>query len=377
MLHQKQLGFMDKRLRQIKGNNTPFGGIIMVLIGDTGQLPAVLGRVLWDQTPTTNEYDSHGRFLYFNYFKTVIHLTENKRIVNNPEAIYYDQFLTRLRDGECTYDDFQTIRTRCSRNSMTRTEWQERGFTGDNVVRLFTTNKEVNKENEKRLKALNKPIVRIDAENSNSNAKKTSSERFHGLRNVLYLAVSAKVVLESNICPEVGLANGSTGTIKDIVYDDDKLAPNLPAYCWVEMDDYSGPTFFQNSPERRKWVPIAPISVTDSSKKDGNTRVQLTRTMLPLRCAWAWTIWKAQGQTILGKVILVLGSKEKEHGLTYVGFSRTRRLEDVGLDGGISLDRITTKIKDQKKLKVRLREDRRLDALERETLAMLNGAEEG
>jgi hypothetical protein len=40
-------------------------------------------------------------------------------------------------------------------------------------------------------------------------------------------------------------------------------------------------------------------------------------------------------------------------------------------------DRITTKIKNQKKLKVRLVEDRRLDYLEQETLAMLDGAEAG
>jgi ATP-dependent exoDNAse (exonuclease V) alpha subunit len=198
------------------------------------------------------------------------------------------------------------------------------------------------------------------------------------MKNVLYLAVTAKVVLESNLCPEVGLANGSTGFIKDIVYDDDKLAPNLPVYCWVEMDDYSGPTFFQNNPERRKWVPIAPISVSDSSKKDDNGRVERTGTMLPLCCAWAWTIWKAQGQTIRGKVDLVLGKNEREHGLSYVGFSRATRLQDIGLDGGINGDRITTKIKNQKKLKVRLKEDRRLDVLERETLAMLNSdAEEG
>jgi hypothetical protein len=100
---------MDKRLRQIKGNNAPFGGFIMVLIGDTGQLPAVLRRVLWDKTPTTNGHDLHGKFLYFNYFKTVIHLTENERVVNDPEAIYYDQFLTRLQDGQCTIADYQTI----------------------------------------------------------------------------------------------------------------------------------------------------------------------------------------------------------------------------------------------------------------------------
>ena len=26
-------------------------------------------------------------------------------------------------------------------------------------------------------------------------------------------------------------------------------------------------------------------------------------TMLPLKCFWAWTIWKAQGLTVKGKVV--------------------------------------------------------------------------
>jgi hypothetical protein len=57
MLHKKQLYFMDQRLRQIKANDSPFGGIAIVLIGDTGQLPAVKGRVLWDNKPSTSEND--------------------------------------------------------------------------------------------------------------------------------------------------------------------------------------------------------------------------------------------------------------------------------------------------------------------------------
>ena len=38
--------FLDQRLQQIMGDTKVFGGIIVVLIGDTGQLPAVLGRVM-------------------------------------------------------------------------------------------------------------------------------------------------------------------------------------------------------------------------------------------------------------------------------------------------------------------------------------------
>ena len=67
----------------------------------------------------------------------------------------------------------------------------------------------------------------------------------------------------------------------------------------------------------------------------------------PLRLAWAWTIWKAQGQTIRTKIVLVLGKLERECGLSYVAFSRATKLTDIGIDGGVNADRLTTRIKNQ------------------------------
>ncbi len=107
-------------------------------------------------------------------------------------------------------------------------------------------------------------------------------------------------MVETNLCPELGLANGSTGLIRDIVYRTNELPPtNLPKFCWVEMADYAGPTFFPENESRKQWVPIYSITGEDYYVAGKS----LSRTMLPLRLAWAWTIWKAQGQTIRGKVV--------------------------------------------------------------------------
>ena len=94
--------------------------------------------------------------------------------------------------------------------------------------------------------------------------------------------------------------------------------------------------------------------------------------MLPLRLAWAWTIWKSQGQTIRSKIILKLGQMEKEHGLSYVAFSRATKLSDIGITGGISGSRLTTKISNMLKVKKRLKEDERLDNLEIDTIQLLD-----
>ena len=93
--------------------------------------------------------------------------------------------------------------------------------------------------------------------------------------------------------------------------------------------------------------------------------------MIPLRLSWAWTIHKAQGQSIRGKIVIHLGDKEMELGLSYVAFSRATRFSDIGIDGGITYERLTTKISGHAKMKDRLAEETRLDKLAEETVAKL------
>jgi hypothetical protein len=68
--------------------------------------------------------------------------------------------------------------------------------------------------------------------------------------------------------------------------------------------------------------------------------------MIPMRLSYAWTIWKAQGQTIETKIVVVIGDKEREHGLTYTSFFSTRA-SDIGIDGGFPRNRRLEKVKKQ------------------------------
>ena len=194
------------------------------------------------------------------------------------------------------------------------------------------------------------------------------------LRERLYLCKNARVVLEMNLASEIGLANGSTGIIKEIVYEESQKAPELPKFCWVEMDDYSGPTFFKDNDNRRQWVPIYPKTANDSVYVKGEFK-NISRTMLPIRLAWAWTIWKAQGQTYKGKIIIKLGSTERTHGLTYVAFSRSQRLSDIAITGGVYIDRLTKAISKKPSLQARLREDDRLRGLAESTKTQFHDIE--
>ena len=97
--------------------------------------------------------------------------------------------------------------------------------------------------------------------------------------------------------------------------------------------------------------------------------------MLPLRLCYAWTIWKAQGQTIRTKVVASLGVTEKEHGLTYTVFSRVRKASDIGIINGFPRVRLLDKVKNQGKMKARIQEEKRLDRLVKQTIKDMQNLE--
>ena len=90
--------------------------------------------------------------------------------------------------------------------------------------------------------------------------------------------------------------------------------------------------------------------------------------MFPLRLAWAWTIWKAQGQTMRGKIVMDLGKNEREHRLTYTAFSCATRFADIGIIGGLTEERFTTSILKHKKVKPRIEEEKWLADLSARTM---------
>ena len=55
------------------------------------------------------------------------------------------------------------------------------------------------------------------------------------------------------------------------------------------------------------------------------------QTQIPLRLSWAWTIWKAHGQTMPNKLILDIRKQEKEYRLTYTAFSRATDVANIGI----------------------------------------------
>ena len=83
--------------------NKPFGGLVIVLMGDPSQLPLVGFNSLLINI-STNE-DLFGYLLY-SQFDDVVILEENNRLDrNDDDAILFNNFLNRLQDENNTEED--------------------------------------------------------------------------------------------------------------------------------------------------------------------------------------------------------------------------------------------------------------------------------
>ena len=182
---------------------------------------------------------------------------------------------------------------KCSWYSIYPAVWRHRVFKDENIMYLYTTNKEFHANNANVMKSLYKPIPSIEAWNT-GNASWESNTVVRLLAYVLFPWVNVSVMTTSNILQRHGLCYGSTGLVRDIIYKADEFAPSLPNCLWVDFDDqYNGPMYFPNDKNWRGWVPI--LKTTTILWTQANTTQgyeEHSCIIPPLKCCWAWTVYK-------------------------------------------------------------------------------------
>lgn len=289
-------------------------------------------------------------YLTYKMFDKVVKLTVNQRVQGSShEQQQFRELLLRLRKGQSTTEDWQLLLTRQPSNVENIAEF-------DDATRLFYSNEEVSSYNHDQLNKLQQPCANINARHSSATAKSLPSDEMSGLEPTIYLAKGAKVMLTMNLWASVGLCNGATGTIVDIIYAINHRPPDLPVAIILKFDDYRGPSFTDDLPS---CVPIYPITVSAQSIEGIHERQQL-----PLRLAYALTIHKSQGLT-LSKAWIDIGKSEKNPGITYVAISRVKTLSSLvikpmTLTMTMTFERLT-RIKSSVTLHYRLQEESRLD----------------
>lgn len=310
---------LQKRLSDLRpGISEPFGGLFIYMFGDFRQLPPVLDTPLYEESSHT-ESGTLG-LACFKQFQSFIELQVGHR--------QRDQSFARLVDkvavGRLSEQDYHKLGTR---NRHTLNAEELASF--DNAVHLCSTNNEVDLVNNKYLIRTGHPVALLQALHEPNVALNASEDLARGLPSKLYLSVGCRVMLRDNLWVKGGLVNGSLGTVRAIVYDTGVQPPSLPLYILVEFDKYQGPCIKDRS------FPILTKDVTWKVHNQTHLRRQF-----PLILAHACTIHKAQGLTI-DKMILDIGKRDFACGLSYVGITRVRSLEDLMFDPFFGYERLS------------------------------------
>lgn len=306
MLNDYVFDYINEVLKQIRENNSPFGGIQVLLFGDFFQLPPV---------DETRNYCFKSQTWQDLNLKTIV-LNECKR-QSEKELI---DALNNVRIDHTSIDDLKVF---YERDIAPETELSK------DILRIFSTNNDADTYNKKcfdeieqrpyfypakdelYIYSLDDECTILDASDlTNKQITKydmMALDRFNEdckAPQNLELKEGCRVMLLKNIDIKKGLANGSCGTVK-------------------QLTSGSIDILFDNG-VRSNLVPMEFEYI-----KEGKTKIK--RTQYPLRLAYGITIHKSQGMTF--DKLVVNFNKIFAYGQAYVALSRTRTLEGLYIIG--------------------------------------------
>ena len=313
MVRADMLDGIDLFLRVNRENNTPFGGVQVVLFGDLFQLPPVVTK---DPVESIffQEYYPTPYFFSAKLFETEeleIDMLELRKVYRQ-ESRHFLRLLEAVRINELDHDDLSELNERCNPRFVP----DEAGY-----ITLCARNATADRINQLALSALTGREWTYLAE-----VKGQFDPGLYPTDPALRLRVGAQVMFVKNDSIERQFVNGSIGTVVDL--GPEKVAVSLQ----------------ENGKSMR--IDVSPLEWELTRYKPDTTGGITTETIgsfrqYPLKLAWAITIHKSQGKTF-DRCIVDLGGGAFEHGQLYVALSRCRTLEGLVLKQPIRFQDVIT-----------------------------------
>ncbi|MDD5626034.1 MAG: helix-turn-helix domain-containing protein [Patescibacteria group bacterium] len=295
MLPPETITMIDLVCREVKQNSEPFGGIIVIFVGDFFQLPPII--------KIKNENNSQNSLLGNKSAHFAYDSPSWERA--NLAVCYLDE---QFRQED---DNFLSILSSIRRNSFKNshlchleTRKVEYHLTPNNIPKLFTHNIEVDRINDEMLSNLKGESKIFNMISQGHDIFTASLKKGCLSPETLYLKIGATVMFTKNN-PVKGFVNGTLGVVE-------------------EFNQIGNPIVKTRNGMKIK---VEPMDWTID--ENGSVRGRITQ--LPLRLAWAITVHKSQGMT-LDEAVMDL-SDVFEFGQGYVALSRVRKLSGLYLLG--------------------------------------------
>ena len=158
---------------------------------------------------------------------------------NNTKSFIFKTAFIELHSNSINNLTWKLLLTRYKQGLSTN---EVVGF--NNAIQLYSTRAAVSKYNTIQLCDLLQPVVAIKLINTGVGVRKVTPNQCNTIEN-LALYIGVKVILIQNIQVKLGLVNGTTGTVKDIIQKGHAdIKKDQPQLLLIIVDRYNGPALF-------------------------------------------------------------------------------------------------------------------------------------
>ncbi len=299
MVRADVMDAIDQVLRHVRMNQSPFGGVQMLLIGDLYQLPPVVKDQEWN---LLRDYYEGPYFFYSHAVQKIAPVyIELEKVYRQQEADYLE-LLNGVRTNSLSEESYDLLHSR-----YLPMEYPE-GY-----ITLTTHNATADAINERELKKLSGRVHKFKAVISGD----FPPSAYPG-EEELQLKIGAQVMFTKNDSSRLSrFFNGKVGEVTG--FDEDGIL--------VRCEGEANAIMVATAVWENFSYAINPVNKQVEEKLLGSFE------QFPLRLAWAVTIHKSQGLTF-DKVIVDAG-KSFSPGQAYVALSRCTTLQGMILHSRI------------------------------------------